>query len=584
MVASYDIDTIRAFELHALSIFSRAEVPLTGVQEYAIDLYKRGFNVFPLPSAYDWNLRGETKKTPYKAEPLYRNRMHYFKDCGCAICIQYNFITLFEGSNIAIMCGATSGNLFAIDCDTHNAFKHIGEELTRRAHEFWSFTSHRGGSYLLRVQEGEIANITKSKFDEVQIWGYRHFVVLPPSIHPKGTSYEWQSPEPLNMLPRDTLQAVSINELNWLGVTLKKNGKVKSSDIEDISGLPEYAKNLSLKSQHTLKYGAIQGERNSMLCALAADLVGIGLDKGGVDTALQTAADNCTPIYDDRDHKIEPILEWAFGKERKPSRKYQRKVSKDVQNWQRAQVFAFSFDWRGDFAGKFSYAKRLFNACIERARLDCRSNVFRATIREIARLAEISKDTASKYLWLLEEHKLISYEGKEASGAFLYKFGDRIIAVQDIYIDLILSENHPTKNNTLPGTDAERDAFYRLGMYAYPIWRNLLVSPAKTAYQIAKRLKLNKDTVGATLKRLVLPGLVSYSQSEGMYYSNTLTEAQFERVALDRGTQNKAKDKLAQFVKEREKYVNRVIGQAKEHHKKESARLKRIEVNLLRTK
>lgn len=491
---------------HALVAQEQEADHLTGIQENAVNLYERGFNVFPIPSAYDWSLRGTIAKTPYKVEPLYRNRMHYSKNCGCKSCLRNNFTHLFEASNIAIMCGATSGNLFAIDCDTHKAFKQMGEELEQHRLEFWAFTSHRGGSYLLRALEGEIANIPKSKFEEVQIWGYRHFVVAPPSTHPKGTVYQWISPEPLTMLPGDTLQAVSIDKLEWLDVKLKKNFKSKDGVLkESLSGLPGYVKNLSNASIHTLLYGAKQGGRNSALIALAADLVGIGLEEDDVENALQKAAYNCTPIYDDHDHKIGPILEWAFSKERKPSRTHQLKENTDVQNWQRAYAFASSYDWRNAFSGRSSYARRVFNACIERARLDCRSNVFRASAREVAMLAGMNKVTASKYLSLFsnQEPRLLEYKKMEKSGAYLYAFGeivrDSAISGQEILIDILLSANRPIENNLFPTTDTERDAFYGLGIHAYSIWRALLMMPAKSAYQLAKRMKINNGTAGKTL-------------------------------------------------------------------------------------
>ena len=115
--------------------------------------------------------------------------------------------------------------------------------------------------------EGEAANIEQEKsiFADVQIWGYRHFVVIPPSIHPKGTVYQWLSPEPLNMLPNDSLPAVSVASLDWLGVTLKKSRKKKGAGAALLTGLPEYAANLSFASQRILRDGATQGGRNSAL-------------------------------------------------------------------------------------------------------------------------------------------------------------------------------------------------------------------------------------------------------------------------------------------------------------------------------
>ena len=569
-------NTQTQFERHALAVSARAETkPLTGVQEYAIDLYERGFNVFPIPSAYDWKLRGETKKTPYKLEPLFRNRLHYVKGCGCYTCWRYNFVTLFEHSNIAVMTGATSGNLLSVDCDSHEAFKSMGAELTRRGLPFWAFTSHKGGQYLLRVIEGEAANITgdkmADKFTDVQVWGYRHFVVIPPSIHLKGTVYKWLSPEPLNMLPRETLFAVSVSMLDWLGVTLKKMHKAE----DDLTGLPEYAKNLSHASRHTLRHGAKEGGRNSALVALAADLAGIGLDEDEVESALRMAAENCTPIYDDREHKIEPLVKWAFSTDRKPSRKYQVKVSHKVQDWQRAQAFAMSFDWRAEFGGKSSFARRVFSACIERARLDSRDKVFRASVRDVAILANTTKDTATVYLRLLIGHGLLEHTDNEKSGANVFSFGTRTIVVQYSTIDILLYDNRPTQNDTLPDTDAERDAFNGLGVHAFSIWRDLLVTPAKSAHEIAKRLNLNKETVKNTVSRLVLACLVEYSEAEGLYSGNALTDGQLERIAADRGTQNKTSDKRAQFTTEREKYANRVIAEAKDWYKKQSSNLLR---------
>ncbi len=415
---------------------------------------------------------------------------------------------------------------------------------------------------MLRLIEGEAVNIPqeKSHFEDVQFWGYRHFVVIPPSIHPKGTVYKWLSPEPLNMLPRETLPAVSVPALDWLGVMLKRTRKAE----DDLTGLPEYAKNLSHASRDTLRHGAKEGGRNSALVALAADLVGIGLTEDEVEFALRMAANNCVPVYDDRDHRIEPILKWAFSQERKPSRKYQVKVSHEVQDWQRAQVFASSFDWRAEFGGKSSFARRVFNACIERARLDCRSKVFRAAVRDISILADMGKDTASAYLSLLVSHGLLSNTDNEASGANVFEFGTMTKAVQYSNIDILLYGNRHSQNDT------ERDAFHGLGIHAYSIWRNLLVEPAKNAYQIAKRLKLNNETVRKTVKRLVLVGLVSYSQSESVYIGNAMTDAQLERIAADRGTQNRTKEKRAQFKAEREKYANRVIAKAKDWYKRQS--------------
>ncbi len=586
-------DTVKAFEFHALNISAR-EVR-TGVQEYAIDLYKRGFNVFPIPTAHDWNLRGEEKK-PYILEPLYRNRLHYLESCHCLTCYQYNFLTLFENSNIAIMCGATSSNLLSVDCDSQAAYDFIGGELARRGLVFprvWTFKSGRGGGhYLMRILEGEAKNIPQkqSKFDDVQVWASRHFIIVPPSIHPNGTLYEWQTPEPLTMLPYATLPAVNVSALDWLGVTLKKYRKSENED--DINGLPEYAKNLSHASRDTLKHGVKHGGRNSALWNLACDLVGIGLDKDATETALNFAADNCEPPYpsDKKDTPIHVIVKYAFSQERKPSRSYQsrKKTGGAVQDWQRAQAFAMAYDWRKNFGGVSSYARRVYHACIERARLDSRSKVFRAAVREVSKHAGLRTDRVSRYLRLLagrnSDYKgrplfknvtaepLLKWQGEEDSGAYKFSFvlGEAVNAIPAQYknTDILLCGNCITESNTLPVTDAEANAFHKLGMYAFGIWRALLAQPAKSRYELAKRLSVSPHTVKATVTRLVSAGLVVFSQSEGLYIANQLTDTQLAIIAADRGTQSKAQEKRERFMLEREKHTNKLVFEAKDWYKK----------------
>lgn len=591
-------DAVKAFELHALNISAREETikeTITGVREYAIVLYKRGFNVFPTPTAYDWNSRGEEKK-PYILEPLFRNRLHYLEGCYCKTCQKYNFVTLFVDSNIAIMCGATSGNLLSIDCDTKEAFDFIGGELERRGLVFphvWIFRTGRGGGqYLLRLHEGEAADIpqAKSKYDDVQVWASRHFVFVPPTTHPNGTPYKWQTPEPLTMLPYDTLPKVSITALEWLGVTLKKFSKSKNED--DVIGLPEYAKNLSHTSRDTLKRGAKHGGRNSALCALSKDLAGIGLDEGEVESALLMAADNCQPPYpsEPNDTPIEDIVKWAFENDPKPSRSFQsrKKTGGAIQDWQRAQAFALSYDWRGNFGAVSSYARRVYHACIERARLDSRSKVHRAAAREVAKHARMNKDTAGRYMRLLtgknhdakgrplfknvKAEPLLKWQGSEKSGAYKFSFvfgnGDGNIPGQYRLIDILLSGNVTSENNTLPATDAEENAFHRLGAYAFGIWRALLAQPAKSLYEIAKRLKISKPTVKRTVTRLESAGLVIFNQSEGLYIGNQLTDAQLAIIAADRGTQNKAQDRRERDRLDREKHANKLVFEAKDWYKK----------------
>src|SRR5690349_1022809 len=76
----------------------------TPVQTQAYTLFDAGLSVFPLP-------RGSKSGYPWK-------RLQYTRlNRNDSV---YGLSPLFAGDcNIAVMCGATSGNLFVLDCETH---------------------------------------------------------------------------------------------------------------------------------------------------------------------------------------------------------------------------------------------------------------------------------------------------------------------------------------------------------------------------------------------------------------------------------------------------------------------------------
>jgi hypothetical protein len=313
----------------------------TDIQLTAIDLYERGLNVFPLPSARDWILRAEDDnptKHPYpvRMQKVYASRL-YFDD---------SFIELFSHSNIGVLCGRTSGNLVAIDCDSQRAFDFVGKELTIHSIPFWAITSHRGGAYLLRLDEGEAQNVTKktSQINDVEIWGNSHYVVMPPSVHPSGDVYQWKSLEPRFCLPRyETSPAVNVNALEWLGVSLKIS---KTETYTPAPGyvVPSWAGNISRSNVETWMNGAHEGSRNARLTSLAYDLAGNDVAKSTAVKVVLEAAAKCTPPYSERESKA--IVKSAYKKgNATPARSYFGENTSRAKTWQAAAEFAESFDW-----------------------------------------------------------------------------------------------------------------------------------------------------------------------------------------------------------------------------------------------
>jgi hypothetical protein len=531
---------------------------MTAIQSTAVDLYRRGLNVFPLPSAWEWRARPEfekdpNKKPPYLLQPLYFSRLHY---CGLEchhLPERERFTALFERANIGVMVGRTSGNLIGIDCDSQTAFETIGGELTRRGLPFWAIGSHRGGVYFLRILEGEAANLSETPFPEVQIWGTARYQVLPPSVHPQGTIYRWVTPEPRFSLPEgQSLPSFSITALDWLGVILAVKARWKWQEPE-LYNLPEWAAGLSRRNRETLAKGVPDGQRNTRLTAAAYDLAGNFIPYRDAEAIILDAAECCTPPYPARDALA--ILKSAYRQERQPA----RKSGESVKPWKNAQEFATSFDWRGEYGRKAIKRRAVFLACIERAR-QSDSDIWRASKRELSELSNMSDNTAWTALQdLLHDGLIVWVSQCHYSGASLYSFG-------------ILSRIAPlfppcSSSGAIldtPKTQNEQDVFGRLGLTSWYVWRYLLITPASGAGTIARALNLPRSSVYASLKRLQNAGLAVFGMAEGMYYSESKTDSDLEYLSHNWGVHGKSEARKQAHRTEREIWVNRKMMRARE--------------------
>ncbi len=549
----------------------------TDIQATARDLYERGFNVFPLPTANDWLLRaekGNVTKHPYpvKMQRVYASRLHF----------DNNFIELFDRSNIGVMCGRTSGNLVAIDCDSPKSFEYVGMELTARALPFWAITSHRGGAYLLRLMKGETRNVTKqtSRLHDVEIWGNSHYVVLPPSVHPSGDVYQWKSPEPRFCLPRyECIPVVSVIALEWLGMTTK--AKYQSADLHFDSSLPSWAKNISRANVETWMNGAQKGSRNTRLTSLAYDLAGNDVAKRTAMTVLLEASARCEPPYPEREAKA--IVKSAYQNTRTPARAYFGVNVTHAKTWQAAAEFAASFDWNSRqwtyetrhkdktvITSKMkAYAvKRVFLALIERAKLDGRPT-FRATARETSVIAGLQKLTVSHAFQSLARAEFVRRAKAEDSSS-LFSFVD-----YSKFDTLIINCRNSVSNleySNLPRTHTERDLFGAGHLYA--IWRHLLVNPERNAYQTAKALKLSPSIVYPAFRKLKEMTLITHSQAEGLYFGEARTDTALQMLAIEYGKDGRSKAREEKYRLERMRYLNREFARAKERYALESQRFR----------
>jgi hypothetical protein len=486
------------------------------------------------------------------------------------------FQNLFGGANIGVMAGRTSGNLVCLDCDTLRAFEQTRQEIHRRALPHWGYNSHRGGGFLFRLLEGEAANAGNGKnlLPGVEVWGQAHYLVLPPSIHPQGTVYQWITPEPYYHLPAgEPIPAVSVDALEWAGVRLVKRAGSKWEEPA-LYGLPEWAGALSLANRQTLAAGVKKDVRNKKLTAAAYDMAGCDVPYDVAECMLIDAAGRCSPPYPRRE--VEAIIKSAYKKERQPARKAAAFIP---QNWQRAAAFALAFDWR-EYGRTAQTVRAVFLACVERARLDG-SPTFRASAREVAELANVKADTANRHLRMLTQEAggpaLLRHCGtSDTTGANLYAFTEDVLKAEPgsapdgdsnytlQYVVSPLCAPEKTLKDGTPRTAAEQDVFARLGKVAWRVWRRLCSKPEPTGAAVARVEGLNPSSTRRALAVLLRHGLVVHSKAEGLFVGEPRTQKELERLSAALDTLGKSEKRKRKHERERERRLNLLMMQERE--------------------
>lgn len=531
--------------------------PITDTQRTAIDLHKRGLNVFPIP-------RGSKK--PYILKPLFYSRLHR---CGQHCHIKHTrsfptFKSLFERQNIAVMLGKTSGNLFTIDCDTQADFRGMAAELDRRELAYWAIESARGGAYLMRLAEGEAKNKRLAKWQHVELWGRMRYALMPPSLHPSGVFYQWATPEPYYNLPdQEAPPVVSVTALDWLGMELHKSGD--KWQAPDLHGLPEWTANLSRNNRIILAQaiaGTIpEGQRNTELCKPAYDIAAL-INAQVIDYAtgrelLEDAAESVGyPVKDAR-----AMLRSGTRKEGLTRAREGAAIKPEANN--QAQAFVTVHNWQGRTGHT---DKAVFLACCNRAKVDAGAGTFRASCREIAEQANKTNKTVSKALHRLIAAELLEYAGKDGSGANRYRFG---VLPRSYYTTPTCSYSvvvtRQQKTDKLPQTEAQKDVFGRLGAVSWAVYSWLLNHYASSHAEIAKGAGLNRGSVCRVLSRgkntgaLIRFGLVVFNSADHSYHAEQATEDRLERIAASLDVLGRSAKRVRTHQAEREERVNRLL-------------------------
>lgn len=337
-------------------------------------LYDLGFNVFPIP--FTINEKGG-KKVPYgRFSGLFTSR------------ISRSYITrLFKGSNIAVICGKLSMNLFILDCDSEERFESVGKELKSRGIETWIVNSARGGHYWFLSREGEVKNA--KPFEDLDVIGNRQYVAVPPSIHPTGVLYEWKWCE--SPLPA----MITLDMLNFIpGLELVNN---------PLNNLPEKAHRVLIKNDIS---GYISNSEAEFAAVMSLAKAGFD-DEEILDMFMKYKpphfAGQRDPVAWAEKYMLDKAIAWTESDQ----------ISDEIYDW------ITSRPWPGR-TGETD--KWVMLALYYRRKLD-KKPIFRASVRELSELVGVEKDTINKSLHRLEAAGYIRRVFKnEYHEAYMYKF------------------------------------------------------------------------------------------------------------------------------------------------------------------
>lgn len=559
---------------------------LSSIQNQALDLYARGLNVFPAPRPEEVRRWAATTKNDPEAKPVYLLKPLFYARlhvCGPDCRRRYNetgrrcvaeaaeFINLFERANLAVMLGRTSGNLFELEADNPRTFDRLGATLQERGIPFWALTSSRGGAFLMRLVEGEAENApTVEGWPDLQIWGNQHYQLLPPSIHRTGIVYQWVGDSPrASLLPGEPPPAVNLADLAFLGVKLNRRRGKKA----ELYGLPEWTIVLSERNRAILSTKIPAGIRNIKLTRAVYDMAA-AMDRGACSWQDITALllDFCRRTEYPYSHALQMMQSAEKKRDLTGAREYHGNQHTETAA-DRAAKFAAAFDWR--ICERTATTDRaVFLACIERARLD-NSDTFRAAIREIALMANITKKTALQALRRLARPTrarpalLIRQEADSARiEATRYQFspdcqpsGGSVGVYPIISTCLISGVITDTQKQDIT---ALHDIFYRRKA-AGRVYDFLLAGGSGKASQLARALKMARTTVIDSLQWLTKNGLAVYNRADGMYYGEAKTTAELETIAAKLYTLGKAEAREREYLRDRETRNNDKMRKARQY-------------------
>lgn len=484
-------------------------------------LYASGFNVLPL--------RPDSKRPFGVWTPLQWGRIAESD-------IEGIFGNPDHPVNLAIVCGATSGNLLVIDCDRQESFERLKGELKRRNLRTWVRNSPRGGHFYFLLEEGEANNF---KGDGYEVRGHSCYVLAAPSIHPNtGEVLTIDKPTPLPA-------TVKLEQLSFIkGVSLRRYSQRK----EKHGVLPPVADTVLIGCD-------ISGYPSNSEAEYAACLALLGT--GHTPAEVLAIFRKCQPPHFKKVGEAnftKYVLEAAFKKREEnrdgiESTAYGRLLYQALIDGINANPFP----------GRTGLSDTMvLCALLNRASMEGQATNFRASIRELAEIAGVATQTTQSALQRLKANGWVSLVSSKYAEANCYCL--------DLEKFTFHIQSRPTplpSPLTTSAAEESPDAFHRnaFGSLGKLILSLLERAPGQRVADIARTLDRPPQSVRDVLDRMARYGVVSQDRFQWSL-SVDFDILKLHEAAFDRNTTGSVERRKHRHNRERERHnANMILGQ-----------------------
>ena len=437
---------------------------------------------------------------------------------------------LFADSNLAVVTGRLSGNLVILDCDSLETFAQIGNALATRDIQPWTRNGVDGGQYWLSCAEGELAN---TKIGELDVLGNGTYTLAPPSLHPDGINYCWL--KRISPLP----PVVSLAQLDFLQLRM---ASIQHPSQEQSHILPLVADRVLIQQDISGYASNSEAEYAACMSLLAA---------GRSDPDILGLFEVFSPPH------YEKVGNRRFGQYvLNSARAYIERAdqvtarsgithSSSYVQWAQCQP------WPGRTGAT---DRAVFLALCERMKME-RGMPFRASIREVAELAGVNKETAMKALRRLTELGFVRHSHslhKGHSGASHY----RLVLPTEVITTRTVGVTYTPVGVNVRSSNTGHDVWHSraLGKSAQSCWAALYEAGTLTVAELATWTGRTPPTIRRVLARLAEFGLAQ-TDNKNWQVLDVASDA-LDRIALELGTSGKGEARTERHQEERQKWAS----------------------------